>query len=154
MSNQRSPRKRKGALREQERNLRKLDERNVCDCTHTKPKTGDLSITPARSQGKLRYICNECDKDLNLNPINEDALRQACDIIDNAIDAIKITLDMSKEPEQKIHKHVSETQFRVRNEICEMYKSAQKANNRNRGQGNGGRRDNSSSSWAKAEIRH
>lgn len=152
MSNQRSPRKRKGALREQERNLSKLDERNMCDCTHTKPKTGDLSITPSRNQGKLHYICNECDKDLNLNPISDDDLRHACNVIDNAIDAIKITLDLTKEAEEKMHRHVSEVQFRIRNEIFEMYKSAQKANNRNRGQGNG-RRDNASSSWAKAEIR-
>lgn len=151
MSNQKSPRKRRGALEEQRRNLAKLDEKNVCDCLHTKPRTGDISVTPQKGKGKLRYICNECYKDLDLNLIPMKDLEEACSMIDSAIDAIKITLDPNRESDQKIHDHVSMVQYRVRNEICHYYQAVQKANNKNRG--NGGGRNQSSSSWGKAEIR-
>jgi len=148
-----NPKKRKGAIREQERNLHKLNEKNMCDCTHTKPKTGDLDIIPARDRqhGELKYVCNECEKDLYLDPIPEDDLRFACDVIDRACDTIKISLDLSKESEQKMRDNVSETQYRVRNEIIKMYGAALKSNNKSRGNGSRGR-SGGNSSWAKPEV--
>lgn len=142
--------KRRKLINEQKLQLDKSNEKNKCDCPHT--VHGDIDCVPSnnRRQGHLDYICKSCNKDLNFNKIPEATLREACTTVDNAIDTIKISLDLSNEKDAEVLEKLAECQYRIRNQIVQLYgKSLQK-------QGTGRRKNRNDrdvdSSWTKPEV--
>ena len=133
--------KTRNEISSQKGKLDKLNEQNMCRCPHT--KRGDINVTPARnrSQGQLLYICKECEKDVDLTKIPEADLRNACSLVDRAIDTIKISLDMQNPHDQEILKDLAKVQYHVRNHIVPLYGKAlskQGTNRRNDHRSDGG----------------
>ena len=137
------------AIEKQQGSMKVLLEQAKSKCTHT--KNGDLDIVPSnnRQTGELKYICRKCRKEIDLKKIAKEDLENACNIIDRAIDVIKLQLDPSKESDEEILKKMAKTQFRVRNDIVKTYGAALQKNNR----GNGNRdRNNGDSTWNKPTV--
>lgn len=146
-----SIKKQMDAIDRQEKDLRNVREVIKSECSHT--KNGDLDIVPKqnRQNGELKYICRKCKKELDLKKIDEDTLTNACDIIDRAIDVIKLSLDTNREDEEKILRKMAKTQYRVRNDIKKFYAASLKKNRNGSGKNN--RNDtNSGGAWNKPTI--
>jgi hypothetical protein len=140
------------AIDKQDRNLKVLREQMKSKCPHT-DKNGDLDIVPKqnRQNGELTYICKRCQKTLNLKKISPEQLAQACEIVDNACDVIKLSLDTQKEADLEILKRIGKVQYRVRNEVQKYYDASLKKNKSGgKGKGRGG--NNESSSWGNPTI--
>lgn len=135
------------AIQKQQKKLAEMADALKSKCTHT--VRGDLDIVPDKSykQGSLHFICRQCQKKLDLSRIQDDKLQEACDIIDRAIDTIKITIDPNREDDYKILKRMARTQHRVRTTVIPYYNAALKKNSSagRRGNGRGGRRGNGNS---------
>lgn len=137
--------KQAAAIRNQQDKLAKMADALKSKCTHT--VRGDLDIVPDQSfkSGSLHFICRQCQKRLDLNKIQEDELKKACDVIDRAIDTIKITIDPNREDDFKILRKMARVQHRVRTIVVPYYNAALKKNSNagrrggnNRRKGNGG----------------
>ena len=139
---QKNIKKRRKLINEQRLQLDKSQEKNKCDCPHT--TRGDIDAVPSnnRRQGQLDYVCKSCQKDLNFNKIPENVLKESCTNVDNAIDTIKISLDLSNEKDQEILEKLAEVQYRIRNQIVPLYgKSLQKQGTGRRRNRNGGEQE-------------
>ena len=139
------------AIDKQDRNLKVLREQMKSKCPHT-DKNGDLDIVPKqnRQNGELTYVCKRCQKVLNLKKISPDELRHACEVIDNACDVIKLSLDTQKDVDLDILKKMGKVQYRVRNEVEKFYDASLKKNKSGKGKGRGG--NNESSSWGNPTV--
>jgi hypothetical protein len=152
MSETRNPGKRRKMLDSIHNEWKKNVEKNMCDCLHT--HKGDLNIVPSpkKKNGLLIYTCRACTKELHLNVIDEADQDQALNIVDRMCDIIKMSLDQEKPKDQKIAEKISETQFRVRNQLKSYYAAAlQKNGSGGRNKKNNNRRDQDST-WEKATI--
>lgn len=123
-------------------------EENKCTCTHT--VKGDMKLKPGKSynqgNGQLNYICSECQKEVRIRNISDDEIDRSIDVIDNMIDIIKLSADMTKEGDAKIVKKLAKVQFRLRNEIKDLYKAAKSKNGKGKKKNKGG---NSDADWGK-----
>lgn len=127
-------------------------EKNQCDCVHT--RKGELEIRPSEKKrdGQLLYVCRLCEKDLCLNKISEPELDNAIQIIDRAIDTIKMNLNLEKQRDVAIAERMAECQYRVRNNVKKAYLATLK-NTRNGERGNGKHNsEDRDSSWGKAVV--
>lgn len=130
----------------QERTLDKIKETLKCQCTHT--KKGDFTLV-RKSGEERKWICKQCQKIIAIERIDENELQKAIDIIDNAIDVIKLSTDTGRDDDAKVVEKVGKMQYRLRNEILPFYKAAVQKNK------GGQRRDkeqSSNSGWNKPNI--
>ena len=149
--------KRRKLIDDQELQLRRGKEKNKCDCPHT--KHGELDVIPTKNGGPLQYVCHACTKEINFAKIPERSetrdgkivigLADACETVDNAIDTIKITLDLNNEKDKKMLDELSGIQYRVRNQITKLYGKALSKNGSNRKKNNNNYQD---SSWNKPQM--
>lgn len=133
-----------------EREFSKFKEDVQCRCTHT--KHGELTVKRLNNQGnsdsddpKLEFICTQCRKKLSFARISEAALAEACKIIDQTIDIIKVTAETSREEDQKMVSKLAKIQYRVRNDLIPFYNASLKKNNR--GRNNKKNNNNTGSGW-------
>lgn len=149
---------------EQELQLRKGKEKSRCECPHT--DRGELDVVP-NGKGPLQYKCKSCTKDINFKKIPENTevrdgnnnevrdvkvtvgLFDACDTIDNAIDTIKITLDLQNEKDKELLGELAVLQYRIRNQVTKLYGKALKKNQTDRKKN---RSDYNDSSWSKPQM--
>lgn len=124
-------------------------EENKCTCTHT--VKGDMKLKPSKKynqgSGQLIYICTECQKEVRIRNISDEEIDKAIDTLDDMIDIIKLSADMTKEGDAKIVKKLAKVQFRLRNEIKDLYKAAKSKNGGGKKKKNKG--GNSDSEWEK-----
>jgi hypothetical protein len=136
----------------QEKQLKIIREQLKAKCDHS--KNGEPDIVPSNdreSTRRLAYVCRRCKKYIDLTKIPEDELSKACTTIDNACDVIKITLNKENEADAKVLKKVAKVQFRVRNEIAQLYGAALKRN-RNGKKRNNDNHNDADRTWAKPQV--
>lgn len=149
--------KRSKLIGDQRLQLMKGEEHNKCECPHT--DHGELNVVPVNGKGPLHYKCKDCQKDINFTKIPENSeirdgkvvvgIYDACDTIDNAIDTIKITLDLQNDKDKGLLSELAELQYRVRNQVPKFYGKALTKNNGNRKKN---RSDYNDSSWSKPQM--
>lgn len=169
--NARNTGKRKKMLDNIHSELNKNYEKNQCDCLHT--RKGELNIVPSqrrKSEGQLCYVCKLCAKELTLNQVPqkttvktnpqnpedykvivgyEDAVSQ----LDSMCDVIKMSLNMEKPKDARIAERISETQYRIRNNIVRLYQASLNKNKTgNQGNGNGRQRSSKDSAWGQPQV--
>lgn len=139
------------AIKRQQQKLNEMNEKLKTKCTHT--VKGDLDIVPDRKfkEGSLHFICRQCEKELNLTKLAEDELKNACSVIDRAIDTIKLQLDPNREDDLLILKKMARTQYRVRGPVQKYYAAALKKNSRGR-RGNRRRGNQDNGLWSAPSI--
>jgi hypothetical protein len=125
-------RKKIDAVIKNERSMGKIKEEAKAQCTHT--LNGEPAFIPSnepRTDGKLKYICKLCQKPITITNISEDELQKACDIIDRAVDIIKITAgSINNDEDSKMIEKMSKLQYRVRNDLIPTYRASTKRNNK------------------------
>lgn len=145
-------RKRTDAVIKNERNLFKVKEDLKAQCTHT--IHGEPSFIPSNEpkvEGLHKYICKQCQKVITITSIDEEELQKACDLIDRAIDIIKITASSSSannEDDAEVMHKLAKMQYRIRNDLMPTYKAALKKSN-NRANKHNNNNNNSESSWGR-----
>jgi len=140
-------RKKTSAVADSEKKLGKIKEELRAQCTHT--KNGEPSLVPSndpRVQGELKYVCKQCMKPVIISSISEDELENACNIVDRAVDIIKITAgNINSENDAEIINKLAKLQFRIRNDLMPIYRASLKKGNRN----NKPNRERNESSWGR-----
>lgn len=161
--------KRKKMLDDINSELSKNYEKNQCDCLHT--RKGELNIVPSQKrkfEGQLCYLCKSCAKELTLNQVPqkttvkvnpqdpndykvivgyEDAIAQ----LDSMCDVIKMSLNIEKPKDARIAERISETQYRIRNNIAKLYQ-ASLSKNRSGGQSDNNQRSSRDSAWGNPQV--
>jgi hypothetical protein len=130
----------------------RVAEQFKADCSHV--SNGEPAFIPSnepRREGELAYVCKNCHKRIVISKISEEDITKACDIIDRAIDTIKITANPNSEDTEKLLERLSKVQFRVRNEIVPAYMASLKKNTIGRRNDNRSV-DESNSAWGKPVI--
>ena len=147
-------RKKIEALNKSERSISKVKEEAKSQCTHT--LHGDPALVPSnepRSEGQLKYTCKLCQKPLTISSISDEELQNACNIIDRAIDIIKISAaSINNEEESDLIKKLAKTQYRVRNDLVPTYKAAIKKNGRHSKRNNNNHNNNYEAGWARPQV--
>jgi hypothetical protein len=138
-------------LNNAERQLKTYREKNMCRCSHTTRK-GEPDMRPSHKKkpGLIVYICEQCQKELYLNKIPDEDQDQALAIVDNMIDAIKMSTNPNseKEKDQKFIERLSEVQYMVRTQIKPAYEKVLRGEGKQKNKKN---HDNDST-WEKSEI--
>ena len=138
------------AIDQQENSLKIIREKMKTSCCHN-DKHGDPNVVPKKNskQGDLKYLCKECRKDLCFKKIEENDMNAAIELLDRACDIIKLSLDLTREKDQAIHKKISKVQFILRNEIMKYYAAVIKKNKKDNKQK---RNNNERSMWGNPTI--
>ena len=132
MANNKDIRKKIDAVIKNEKSMGKIKEEAKAQCTHT--LHGEPAFIPSnepRTDGQLKYICKLCQKPITITNISEDELQNACNIIDRAVDIIKITAgSINNDDDEKMIDKMSKLQYRVRNDLLPTYRASIKRNNK------------------------
>lgn len=132
-------------LQETKQNVARGETRLHCSCLHQRGRAPSLKRTGRTDKnGDPIFICKRCGKELNLEKLNTDQLRDAVSIVDRAIDIIKILANPDNEKDDKVLKRLVKTQFRLL-EIPRHYDAAIKKSSGENGQKNKNRNAGGSS---------
>lgn len=85
-----------------------------CLCPHQRGKSPSLKKTGKTDRdGNMIWACKRCGKPVNLIRIEQNELQAAVDLIDSAIDVIKMTRNLDIEKEAKMVDSISKLQFKL-----------------------------------------
>lgn len=141
------------AIDRQENELEKNREMLMSSCVH-KDRHNELDVVKKKNPtpNGAQHMCRCCKKDLNFKKISNDEMSQAIHIIDNAIDIIKLTLDLNREDDLKILKRYSKIQYRIRTEIAKLLQAAYNKNAQQGGDRRNRDRRNGGGVWGRATV--
>lgn len=111
-----------------------------CECTHIKKGSPNLKF----DNGKC--TCNQCEKEINLNPISQDEQDRAVKTVDDMCDLIKMRINPNIKDEEKLYNKIVKLQLRVTTMLRDYYNSARgsgKKNKNNKNKKSGGGNNNS-----------
>ena len=110
--------------KKQSRFLKEFREENICNCDHQE-KSG-----PALTSTKNGFFtCEKCEKDnirLDKNMLDENALKQHVDYVDQILDIIKLNLKKDNEADMKLLKKTAKCQFYLRVILIPLVNSIKK----------------------------
>lgn len=132
-------------IQRNERSLGDFKERNMAECPHCNTESGDITLFPAQKQDGpgRKYICKQCQKEVNIQSIPVETLRQAIAVLDDACDVIKMKTVWNKDEDAKMGIKISKFQYRLRTLIERAYTTAVSKNTNDRRGNNGGRQNQS-----------
>ena len=85
-----------------------------CLCPHQRGRAPSLKKTGrVDSEGNVIWACKRCGKPVNLIRIEDQELRNAVDLVSNAIDIIKMTRNLENDKEAKMIDSISKLQFKL-----------------------------------------
>ena len=119
-------------------------EKIKCLCDHQKKGQPTL----VKRNGNL-YTCKQCDKDninLSSNVTDQKKIAEAIEVIDNALDIIKMNLRTDVEEDRKILGKISKTQFFLRYWLLKLMESLTKRNKKR------DKKTREDSGWGKSRV--
>ena len=149
-NNNKDIQKKVDAVLKNERSLAKVKEEAKAQCTHT--FHGEPAFVPSNApkvNGQLEYFCKLCHKSIIITNIQEDELQKACNLIDRAVDIIKITASaVNSDDDKKIIEKMAKLQYRVRNDLVPTYRASIKRNTKKDKRNN----NNYESAWGRPQV--
>jgi protein-arginine kinase activator protein McsA len=117
--------------------------KNRCGCPHIVTDTGELTLKPVnmdnQTEGRRKYICKQCGKEISIQAIPETKAQDAIEVIDAMCDVIKMKSNYSNEDNKKVAAKVAKMQYRNQTLLMPAYKAACQQGDSRRHNGN---RDN------------
>lgn len=136
MSKAQAIQKREKILEKMEESVKKNRIRNQCECLHTRKGDPDIIKANNAKNGELLYVCKQCEKEIRINRVPETTYvdehsgkvvigyRDAVKALDSMCDIIKMSLNLEKEKDEKLHDVMAEFQYRLRKDIVGLYKAS------------------------------
>lgn len=104
---------------------------NQCECPH-QDVDGYNALTIVHKGDQKAYRCNNCQKIISITAPKKDEAEDAANIIDTALDMLKINLNPKKENQQKIIDLCAQGQKILRKLVPVYSQLLNEANNENR----------------------
>jgi hypothetical protein len=110
------------------KDLAKTKDLQQAMCPHT--HRGDLVITRTQTPGVHR--CTECQKLVKIKNKSQDELNGAIDVLDSAIDIVKMMLNVENDEDKDLLKKLGKFQYRLNHEIVPIYNASINKGNKNK----------------------